>query len=501
MTFKPRVLSTAVLAALLLGGSLTAQAAEQISNAELLKLVRQQSAEIQALKQRLSRIEAHDRQAGVASAGTDATPLQQQAVQGRVEAQAALDDTRSDELALARAQLAAGGGAATGGHSGNIRWGKGGEAGPTFSSDDGFFTFKPDGRLMVDFTGTNGSSYADRNIAGAHIASGRLGGEGKIGAFGYHVEAEFSDNAVALHQAYLSYMTNVAGNRTRFYVGNFLKDLGTEGSSESARVPFMLRNAPTQVAQPVNAYFGTGAQMKMWGNNWHYSLSVSGDSPSSDTNGDSPDSIVYLTRATWNPVKAGWGFIHTGAWYYYENISRGITSINNVPKLALDYNGNVRVSGSSIANPTQDRGKGFELGGTYRNFWMMNEYGRQKIDSSTADSVTRHGSSFAAGWMITGEKPGFSSHSGTWQPVKVSSPVTSGGWGAFELAARVDHYDYHGAPRGGLGRSYTVGLNWYLNDWSRLMFDYVRWYSDNQVGSEKGPDWGNSFGIRTQVVF
>ncbi len=53
--------------------------------------------------------------------------------------------------------------------------------------------------------------------------------------------------------------------------------------------------------------------------------------------------------------------------------------------------------------------------------------------------------------------------------VKVNDPVTSGGWGAFELAGRVDHYDYSDAPRGGLGKSYTLGLNWYLNDWSRLM--------------------------------
>ena len=33
------------------------------------------------------------------------------------------------------------------------------------------------------------------------------------------------------------------------------------------------------------------------------------------------------------------------------------------------------------------------------------------------------------------------------------------------------------------------------------MLDYVRWYTDNQVGSYKGPDWGNSLGIRAQVVF
>jgi len=159
------------------------------------------------------------------------------------------------------------------------------------------------------------------------------------------------------------------------------------------------------------------------------------------------------------------------------------------------------VSASSIANPTQDHAKGYELGGVYRNFWAIAEYARRTIDSSTAASVSRHGSTLEAGWMITGEKPGFSSHSGNWQPVKVIHPVTSGGWGAFELAGRVDHYDFLGAPRGGKGISYTLGLNWYLNDWSRVMFNYIRWYTDNKVGSEPGPDWGNSVGVRTQIVF
>ena len=57
------------------------------------------------------------------------------------------------------------------------------------------------------------------------------------------------------------------------------------------------------------------------------------------------------------------------------------------------------------------------------------------------------------------------------------------------------------APRGGKGKSYTLGLNWYLNDWSRLMLNYIHWDTDNKVGSFQGPDTGNSIGMRAQVVF
>lgn len=502
MNVTNRILPVAI-SAVLLGLAAPLHATEQVSNAELLRLVKQQAAQIDALQKRLASVEAHERQRDTAAAqpaqpaGTSAAPLAQ-SEQDRLAAQAAIADVRADEAAIAQAQ---GVGAPGAGGRNNTRWGKGGEAGPTFSSDDGFFTFKPDGRLLIDFTGTKGSRYEDRNINGSQLTSARLGGEGSVGPLGYHVEADFADNTVALRQAYLSYATTLFGLKSKFYLGNFLKDLGTEGSSEAARVPFMLRSAASAVGEPVNSSFGLGAQMRVYGSNWHYSLSVSGDSPSRSSNGSSSDSIAYLTRAHWNPLKSKDGFLHVGAWYYYEKISSGVTSINNTPAIALDYNDNLKVSASSIANPTQDHAAGYELGGVYRNVWVMSEYAKRTIDSSSVDSVSRHGSSLAAGWMITGEKPGFSSHSGSWKGVKVNDPVTSGGHGAFELAGRVDHYDFLGAPRGGKGISYTVGLNWYLNDWSRLMFNYVRWYTENKVGDYQGPDWGNSFGVRTQIVF
>ena len=44
-------------------------------------------------------------------------------------------------------------------------------------------------------------------------------------------------------------------------------------------------------------------------------------------------------------------------------------------------------------------------------------------------------------------------------------------------------------------------MNWYLTNWSRLMFNVVHWSTDNKVGSYRGPDSGNTVGVRAQVVF
>lgn len=511
MSLVSRVLPTMVMGALV-GVSFPLHAQDQISNADLLRLVKQQAAEIKMLKQRLTNVEAHERQtdAQVAQAiarpaGNAATPpavASTPAAQTPAQVQAAINNVRDNDIAVAQAQAAAN--TAQGG-SNNVTWGQNNDAGPRFSSDDGFFTFKPDGRLLLDFTGTNGSSYPARNINGADLESARLGGEGTIGPLGYHVEVEFAGDKVSLRETYLTYRTTIFGFDSKLYVGNFLKDLGTEGSAELARVPFMDRSAASVVGEPLNDSFGLGSQLFLFGNNWHYSLSVSGNAPeaasTTNTPGTKGDSIAYLTRAHWNPLKGDEGFIHVGAWYYYENISRGVTSLNDAPPIALDFNQNLLVSGSTIDNPTQDHGRGYELGGVYRSFWLMSEYAERTIDSATSDPVTRHGSALSAGWLITGEKPGFSSRDGSWHGTNVIHPVTSGGWGGWEIAARVDHYNYMGAPRGGDGIAYTAGVNWYLNDWSRLMFNYIRWYTDNKVGDFPGPDWGNSVGIRTQIVF
>jgi phosphate-selective porin OprO/OprP len=83
----------------------------------------------------------------------------------------------------------------------------------------------------------------------------------------------------------------------------------------------------------------------------------------------------------------------------------------------------------------------------------------------------------------------------------VLRPVGKGGAGAFELLARYDKYDFKDAPRGGEGHAITVGGNWYLNDIFDLKLNYIRWETDNLVGSFTGKDDGNTVLLRGEVVF
>ncbi|WMJ68642.1 porin [Stenotrophomonas sp. 24(2023)] len=451
--------------------------------------LRQQAALLEALNARLAALE-HAAPAGEAPA-TPSAPRAADPVQAQVAA--VIADTRQDDMAILQAQVAQL--AATGG-GGNVRWRKGG---PEFRSSDGQFTFHPRGRVLVDFSSTHGSGFPTRNITGTDLASGRLGAEGQMGALGYKIDADFAGNTVSLKDTYLSWDTRLGNLPTEVYIGNKLKDRSLDGGTSGTNTPFMSRNAVASVGAQQSGYYGLGITTKVIGDGWHASLAVTGDDIGNASTAS--DTIAYLLRAHWNPLRGQQGFMHLGGWYWYEDLGNDVTSINKTSPVALGWNGNVRVSASSIANVTDNRAWGLEFGGVYRSLWAFGEHTVRTIESRTVDAVDQKATSIYAGWLITGERPGFSSRSGVWGTTRVLRPVQEGGIGAFELAARYDRYDYLDAARGGEGTAWTVGLNWYLNNWSRLMLNYVHWKTDNKVGSFQGPDSGNTVGVRAQVSF
>lgn len=452
--------------------ALIAQQAEQL---------RQQAAQLQVLHQRLDALGAP-------------TPAPADPVQAQIDA--AVADTRQDDLAILQAQvaqLAAGGG---GGGDGNVSWRRGG---PELRSGDRSFTFNPRGRVLADFSSTRGSAFDDRNITGTEMRQVRLGAQGNIGQLGYKIDAELSDNSVSISDAYLRWNTSLGSIPTEFYFGNKLKDRALDSSTTLTRTPFMERNAVASVGMPASGYFGLGVQMKMIGQNWHTTFGISGDDVGNS--GDNSDSLTYSFRGHINPIKRPAGFLHLGGWYVHEEYGADTNRINRTPRVAARFNDNVRVSASAINEVTGERVWGTELGGTWRNFWAFAEHSETTLRSDDVGDVRQRASSAYAGWLITGERPGFSARSGVWGTTRVARPVTDGGVGAWELAVRYDDYDFTHARRGGQGDAWTLGVNWYLNNWSRVMLNYVHWTTDNQVGAYQGVDTGNSLNIRTQVVF
>ena len=77
--------------------------------------------------------------------------------------------------------------------------------------------------------------------------------------------------------------------------------------------------------------------------------------------------------------------------------------------------------------------------------------------------------------FLTGEKRPYRSLSGTFGRVTPATRfLRDGGPGAWEVALRYSHLDLNGVNiHGGTLDDISVGVNWYLNSYSRLMWNYV----------------------------
>lgn len=112
-------------------------------------------------------------------------------------------------------------------------------------------------------------------------------------------------------------------------------------------------------------------------------------------------------------------------------------------------------------------------------------------------------------WMyfLTGESKPFLRKTGQIDRIQPSRPflVTGDevrGPGAWEVALRVSHVDLDSENiHGGRLTDLTLGLNWYLNAYTKLQFNYIRAMLNRQTAAYSGPSDADIYGIRCQVDF
>ncbi|HEY2252171.1 MAG TPA: porin [Planctomycetaceae bacterium] len=122
--------------------------------------------------------------------------------------------------------------------------------------------------------------------------------------------------------------------------------------------------------------------------------------------------------------------------------------------------------------------------------WAQAEWYGTWIAQTGGAPVFFHGSYASIGWFITGEHRGYAGPNGGLGAVHVNRPFLVGpagrgrerGRGAWELVGRFSYLDFFdpntplspsGSTVGIKLPEWTFGVNWYLADHVRLMFNYV----------------------------
>jgi phosphate-selective porin OprO/OprP len=360
---------------------------------------------------------------------------------------------------------------------------------PTISEPTGAFTFKPRGVIEADagafFERKGGYDFND----GTAFRRARLGFEGTaLKNFAYRIEVDFAGNAVSLLDAYLQY-TKIP--KTVLTIGQHKAPFGLESNNSDNYNTFLERGMFTNAFGNVGAERRIGIsaayapretlnfQVGIFGDN--ESISRSAVAPATDT----PDESVGLNaRATWEPVFDTGKIVHFGlSGFYRSSLKAGdvedAVRLSDRPNIRID-NGLIVDSGV-ITGVRSLRYAGAEAAAVIGPFTLAGEAGRLWLDRPELSNESFDGFYGYASYFLTGETRPFKG--GNFDRVRPFTEFGKDGIGALEIAARYDRLDLGNTPvlarAGNEAQSFTLGLNWYLNPFAKLMFNWVRFSGDN----------------------
>jgi phosphate-selective porin OprO/OprP len=142
------------------------------------------------------------------------------------------------------------------------------------------------------------------------------------------------------------------------------------------------------------------------------------------------------------------------------------------------------------------------------------EWSGTMIEQIGGGPVFLHGFYVFGSWFLTGENRSYLSKDGVFGNIHVRSPFIclregqsiAHGIGAWELMVRFAYADFvspnlppsKGLAQGAQEPELTVGVNWYLNDFTRLMFNYV---FSVPVDPNAGPSTAQAFFLRAAIFW
>lgn len=313
-------------------------------------------------------------------------------------------------------------------------------------------------------------------------------------------------------------IANPAGPHFRFTLG-ILKPMFTlDDATSSASLTFLERADAVNVA---TGAFGGGTtrlgaelafqrtDMFRGGDNLVIGAAVTGQNPSGN-NGALPADAAHegtqiLGRAVYRPWSDGVSNVQFGMSAAHLVRIADDTALGGVRAVTLQEFPEIRVDGNRLVNTGAIRAKGgtlwgLEAAGNIRNVNISGEFYKYQVERDTGCSgcVTAPDPEFSgwylqASWILTGENKVYlpfavNNNMASYANPRLDAPFAFDGvhWGAWEIAARYSDLDLNWRPgvlgvpcgggciRGGEQKIWTLGLNWYLTNNVRMMFDYMR---------------------------
>ena len=173
------------------------------------------------------------------------------------------------------------------------------------------------------------------------------------------------------------------------------------------------------------------------------------------------------TRITFLPINNDNNLLHLGAAFSSRSSSDDTYSVSSRAENHLG----TKLLDMDLDNVTEMNLMGAEMAFVMGSFSVQGEYVMNSVEAMEDYSFSGYYGQVS--YFLTGEKRKYKNSLAGFDRVKPNKNMKEGeGLGAFEVAARYSSMDLSEAHAGTLN-DITVGLNWYLNPCTRLMFNYV----------------------------
>ena len=344
-------------------------------------------------------------------------------------------------------------------------------------SADGNYSFQPIGRVMWDAVSTDDDNDGSKEFHGTELRRARLGFSGKAYDWGYKFEADFAGGDVSLKDAYVSYNTKLAGNKTSIKFGQSQIAFGFNIASSSKYMTFLDR--PWFADKDTSPSRRSGVAAKVVGKTWTAATSVTQGKLSGGTAADSDNGTTYALRGTFMPYRASkTQLVQLGGGYMRTSGSDDSFSFSNHLSAHEDP---IKIKSATIAGADYDGSDafGFDAVAIFGSFHAMGEYNGFTANANDgASDIDVDSFAVETGYFLTGES--MKLKKGLWSGVTPKSSA-----GAWQIATRFETTDIDDNAKNQEADMWTVGVNYYANSNIRFMLDYSTVTSFESAGVEQ----------------
>jgi phosphate-selective porin OprO/OprP len=392
-------------------------------------------------------------------------------------------------------------------------------------SDDGRPTVRFGGQVQGDQVMFSQDPVSDLTVGdlqnGAQFRRLRIGARGKawrqlqysLGVdFALANQPSYLDNYVEFND--LPWVGNVR-------VGHYFEPFSLERVTQNFNNTFMERSSVDTFAPARNMGVMTFGNAENERATWQIGTFRTN---SDNTGNDSFDSGQALTmRGTWLPfwdeASDGRRYLHLGAAYSFRDADRDRVRFRNTPEIRK-----AQPINSPSANPDTPPfapifiDTGFISASNFQLFdpefalilgplSLQSEYAFAFVDQVGGPGLFFNSYMAQVSWFLTGEHRPYDREKGIHKRLEVNDEFfrlggpggVRRGLGAWELAARYSTINLNDANiQGNELTDFTFGLNWYLNPYTRMKFNYIRAFLEDR---RFGPSKTDAFGLRFDYDF